>query len=95
MNEIVYIIWTLLTGGLMGTLLFSGLWLTEKENAGTKPPAFRHIGSFLLQAAVVTGGFCAVSWGSWPKFLLCLLGFIIARLLISRYLRNAPEETTI
>ena len=92
MNEILYNILTMLAGGLMGTLFFGGLWITVKEGVRSKSPALWFIGSFILRSAIAMTGFYYVARGSWQRSVICLVGFIIARLVIIRNTRSLAEN---
>jgi F1F0 ATPase subunit 2 len=87
MMEILYNLLAFLAGGLIGTLFFGGLWITVKEAARSKNPAAWFIGSFVLRMAVAMTGFYFVSHGSWQRAMICLVGFIIARLIVIRHTR--------
>ena len=73
------------TGGLLlGTLFFGGLWLTVKRTVSAKQPAFLIASSFLLRTGVTLAGFYYIGQDNWQRLITCLLGFIIARLVIIR-----------
>lgn len=67
----------------LGLLFFGGLWWTVRHAAGFRHPALTVLGSALLRMAVVTGGFLAVAGGEWSRVLLCLFGFLLARLVVT------------
>jgi len=71
-----------LAGLLLGAFFFGGLWWTVQKLATSKRPALWVIGSFLLRMSVTMTGFYVVAAGDWQRLLGCLLGFIIARLLV-------------
>jgi F1F0 ATPase subunit 2 len=72
-----------LAGLLLGAFFFGGLWLTVQKLATSKRPALWVIGSFLLRMSVTMTGFYVVANdGDWQRLLGCLLGFIMARLLV-------------
>ena len=48
-------------------------------------------GSLLLRTSIILGGFYVVSGGHWDRLLACLLGFVIARFLVTR-LTGPPVE---
>jgi F1F0 ATPase subunit 2 len=87
MNEILYNLLAFLAGGLIGTVFFGGLWITVKEATRSKNPAAWFIGSFVLRMAAAMTGFYFVSHGNWQRSMTCLVGFIIARLMIIRRTR--------
>lgn len=91
-NEYINLIVSLFAGLVLGTIFFGGLWLTIKKSLGSKTPALWLIGSFVLRAAITLTGFYSLSNGHWQQLLLCLSGFIIARIVIKRLLPfNQPK----
>lgn len=79
-------------GVLLGALFFGGLWWTIRAALSSKRPALWFLGSFLARMGVVLVGFLVVAGGHWDRLLACLLGFIIARLLVT-WLTRPPAET--
>jgi F1F0 ATPase subunit 2 len=71
-----------LAGLLLGAFFFGGLWWTVQKLATSKRPALWVIGSFLLRMGVTMTGFYVVAAGDWQRLLWCLLGFIMARLVV-------------
>jgi F1F0 ATPase subunit 2 len=54
-------------------------------------PAFWFLGSLLLRTTVALGGFYFVAGGQWQRLLLCLLGFVMVRPLVTRLTREAQN----
>jgi F1F0 ATPase subunit 2 len=86
MNENLYMTVALFTGILIGAIFFGGLWLTLKKGLTSKNPALWIIGSFFMRTGITLSGFYFISGGDWKRLLVCLLGFIIARMLSKRFL---------
>jgi F1F0 ATPase subunit 2 len=87
----------LTVGGVLGGIFFGGLWLTVR-NALTAPnPGLRLLVSQLLRMGIVLTGFYYVSVNGWQSVLLCLVGFLIARTVVTRItrprfeVRHAPQ----
>jgi F1F0 ATPase subunit 2 len=91
MNDIVSFSVVLLAGGLIGTVFFGGLWLTVKKGLTSENPALWFLGSTLLRTGFALAGFYFISQGDWRKILLGLLGFFVARVVITR-LTVTPEK---
>jgi len=72
----------LIAGIILGTLFFAGLWLTVKKAVSSKYAALWVSISSLLRTAIVLVGFYFVANGSWQRLLICVLGFIAARLVM-------------
>lgn len=74
----------LLAGMLLGAVFFGGLWWTAKKGLASPRPALWFVGSLLLRTAVALGGFYLVSGGRWQPLLVCLAGFMVARIIVTR-----------
>ena len=72
-----------LAGLLLGAMFFGGLWWTVRKGLCSTRPALWFLGSLLLRMVIAVGGFYLVSGGQWQRLLACLLGFVIARLLVT------------
>lgn len=84
MNEIVSLLLALLAGIAFGILFFGGLWLTVRKGLNAKSPTLIFMGSLILRVAIVVVGFYYVGANSWQRMLICLVGFLIARMVITR-----------
>jgi len=92
MNEFLILTLAGAAGLLLGTIFFGGLWWTVRRGVASRQPALWFLGSALLRMSVALGGFYYVSGGQWQRLLLCLLGFIVARLAVI-WLTRTPNET--
>jgi F1F0 ATPase subunit 2 len=81
--------WVLIfsAGVLLGGFFFGGLCWTVRLGMLSQRPALVFMGSLLLRTSVVLGGFYWLGSADWQLLLLCLLGFISARLLILRLIK--------
>jgi F1F0 ATPase subunit 2 len=75
------------TGMGLGLVFFGGLWWTVRKGISSRRPALWFIGSLLLRMGVVLGGFYLVFAGHWERLPVCLLGFLVAPLLVTRMAR--------
>jgi F1F0 ATPase subunit 2 len=91
MNDIAPYSVVFLAGGLIGTVFFGGLWLTVQKGLTSDHAALWFFGSTLLRTGFALAGFYFISQGDWRKILLGLLGFFIARVVITR-LTEKPEK---
>ena len=87
MNEIWSLVPALVAGMLLGAMFFGGLWWTVRKGISSTRPARWFSGSLLLRTTLTLAGFYVVSDGHWEKLLVCLLGFTIARLIVTRLTR--------
>jgi F1F0 ATPase subunit 2 len=91
MRESAILIFALVVGIVLGMIFYGGLWWTVRRSVSSKSPGTWLIGSFLLRALIAVSGFYFVSRGDWRSLLACLLGFLIARVSVTR-LTRAPLE---
>lgn len=84
MSEIVQMALALLAGIVLGVMFFGGLWWTVLKGVASPRPALWFLGSLLLRTGITLVGFYFVSDGDWKRLLVCLSGFIIARLIVTR-----------
>ncbi|MBN2292051.1 MAG: ATP synthase subunit I [Pirellulales bacterium] len=93
MNETLTLVLALVAGFLLGAMFFGGLWWTIKKGVSSQQPAFWFFGSLLLRTGIALTGFYFISGGHWERLMVCLLGFIIGRLIVMQ-LTRAAEKTT-
>ena len=91
MNETLTPALALAAGLLLGGFFFGGLWWTVRKGVSAKRPALIFLGSLLLRTAVIVAGFYVVGDGHWQRLLACLLGFVIARYIVTQ-LAGPPVE---
>ncbi|WP_395742908.1 ATP synthase subunit I [Prosthecobacter sp.] len=82
----------LAAGLLLGAIFYGGLWWTVRKGLSSPHPATLFLGSAVLRMGLVLGGFYWVSNGQWQRLLVCLAGFIIARLAVTWLTRGKPKE---
>jgi F1F0 ATPase subunit 2 len=92
MKESSILILALLAGILLGTIFYGGLWWTVRSTVSSRSSGAWLIGSFPLRAMIAVGGFYFVSRGDWRSLLACFLGFLVARIAVTRVTR-APLGT--
>ena len=93
MNETLTLVLAWVAGGVLGTIFFAGLWWTIRKGVSSKQPAFWFFGSLLLRTSIALAGFYLIGRGHWERLLVCLLGFFIARLIVTRLTRTAEKPT--
>ena len=91
MNETLTLALALVAGLLLGAIFFGGLWWTVRRGVSSRQPALWFFGSLLLRMSIALAGFYFVSGGHWERLLVCLLGFVIARFIVTR-LAGPPVE---
>ena len=93
MNETLSLALALVTGALLGAMFFGGLWWTVQKGSISKRPALWFFASLLLRTSIVLAGFYLIARGHWENLLVCLLGFVIARLIVTRLTRVAGKPS--
>ena len=93
MSETVMRVLAWLAGGLIGAVFFGGLWWTVRKAFPSKWAPLWFSVSLLLRTGVALTGFYVVAAGHWARMLLCLLGFVMARLVVARLTRPAGKPT--
>ena len=91
MDETLSLVLALVTGVLLGVMFFGGLWWTIRKGLSSERPALWFLGSLLLRTGIALAGFYFVTHGHWERLLMCLFGFVMARLVVTR-LTRLPRE---
>ena len=94
MNDTLTLVLAWAAGGGLGAIFFGGLWWTVRKGVLSKHPALWFFGSLLLRMSIALAGFYFVSGGHWERLLLCLLGFVMARLVVTWLIRSSGESQT-
>ncbi|CAN5769407.1 ATP synthase subunit I [soil metagenome] len=92
MTELLIQVLAWLAGGLLGALFYGGLWWTVKMSVSSQRPAQLFLISVLLRMSIALSGFYFIGGGQWQRLLLCLLGFVMARVAVTRLTRVAELE---
>jgi F1F0 ATPase subunit 2 len=79
---------TLLAGFVLGVFFYAGLWWTTRRVIVDAWSPLWFIASFVFRMAVTITGFYLVAVPDWKNILMCLLGFLIARLIVSLTLQR-------
>ncbi len=95
MSEVSLLALALSAGLLLGAIFFGGLWWTVRKGASSEQPAFWFLGSLLLRMSVALVGFYLVSGGHWQRLLVCLVGFVLARLVVLRLTRPSAGSQSL
>ena len=87
-NETLNMIVALVAGIAIGTFFFGGLWFTVRKAVHAKTPALWFFGSFILRVCIAMVGFYFISLGNWQHLLVALLGFVIARFIVTHFTKT-------
>jgi len=91
MNNSLTILLSGAAGAALGVIFFGGLWWTVRRGMTSPRPAVWFAGSLMLRISVVMFGFYFVSGGDWQRLAACLIGFVLARIALTRFTK-APIE---
>jgi F1F0 ATPase subunit 2 len=83
MNDLRLLV-PLLAGMVLGVVFFGGLWLTIQRAMSSPRAGLWFFGSLLLRMAIVLVGLYFACGDTWQRWLAALLGFTVARLVITR-----------
>lgn len=81
-------------GLVLGALFFGGLWWTVRKGLTARHPALWFLGSMILRTGIVLTGFYVVAAHDIWRLLACLAGFVIARLIVTRFTRPSGIKIT-
>ncbi len=95
MNETLTLVLAWVAGGTLGAIFFGGLWWTVRKGVASSCPALWFLGSMVLRMSIALTGFYFIGRGQWERLLLCLLGFVMARLVVMWLSRTSREQVGI
>jgi F1F0 ATPase subunit 2 len=93
MNETLRLMLALATGVLLGAIFFGGLWWTIQKGVSSKWSALWFFGSLLVRTSMVLAGFYFIARGHWQRLIVGLIGFVIARFIVTRITQSAEKQT--
>ena len=94
MNEMLTWVLAWLAGSALGAFFFGGLWWTVRKGLSSRRPALWFCASLLVRMIITLTGFYMVAGSDWQRLLLCLLGFVMARLAVTWLTRTSGENQT-
>ncbi len=89
MSDVIKITLAGVAGLGLGTFFFYGLWLTVRKALTSNSPTGWVIGSFVVRVGTTVTGFYYAGNGNWQRLLVCLLGFVVARYMVTYLTRSA------
>lgn len=91
MNEKIVLLLSFIAGMGLGTFFYGGLWFTVKKGVGHSHPAIWFLLSMLLRTSGTLVGFYFIFSGDVSRLIVCLVGFILIRIVITRATK-LPKE---
>lgn len=87
MPEIQTLILVFAIGALLGGGFFGSLWWTVRRGIASDRPALWFLGGLVLRMPITFYGFYLAGGTEWQRWLVCLAGFVIARIVVGRLTR--------
>lgn len=88
MSNIFELVMIAIAGFATGIFFFGGLWLTVQKGMTSKVPVLWFLGSFILRMSITLGAFFYLTGGILQRLLVCLAGFLIARMAVVKFTKN-------
>jgi F1F0 ATPase subunit 2 len=92
MSDLLPVLLALALGLILGGVFFGGLWWTVARGVASRQAALWFFVSMLLRTGVALLGFYLVARGSWQRLVVCLLGFVVARCIVTWFTADAPPQ---
>jgi len=84
MNSILYTMTAFCGGTALGMIFFGGLWFTVRKIAQNGMSAVWLMLSFMVRTGITLSGLYFIAGTSWRLMMISLLGFVIARHIVTR-----------
>jgi F1F0 ATPase subunit 2 len=78
------LLWMLLGGFALGLFFFGSLWFSTNKLLHSRHPVLWMLGGFVVRLAIVMPSLYWLSGAQWQGLVVCLVGFIIARVAVIR-----------
>ena len=80
-------------GVVIGTAYCAALWRSLAGLAERRRPVARLLWGAALRVGLLSGAFYLVMDGSGPRLVACCLGFVAARIVVTRWLLAQPSRS--
>jgi F1F0 ATPase subunit 2 len=91
MHDAVVLVGASVAGLVLGALFFGSLWWTTREGMASPRPAMWFVVGLVARMSAALAGFYFVGRGHAARLLLCLVGFIAARVVVTWLTRPLRE----
>jgi F1F0 ATPase subunit 2 len=90
MSETLTLAMAWVAGCVLGAIFYGGLWWTVRKGVSSKKPALWFFSSLLVRVSLTLAGFYFASGSGrhWERLLFFLLGFVMARVAVTRMTRE-------
>jgi F1F0 ATPase subunit 2 len=86
MNPWLLLVVSFFGGALLGAFYFSSLWNTVKKVTDEGKQGMFLITGYFVRTAIVLAGFYMIMSGRWERIVAALIGFILMREIMKRFL---------
>ena len=93
MKELSDFAMPLVAGLMLGGFFFGGLWWTVVKGLASPQPALWFLGSMVLRTGVLLTGFYFAGREDWRRWAMCLLGTVLARVMVKRLTRPLAGQS--
>lgn len=80
-----------LAGVIIGLVFFAVLWWTVRHVLTSARPGLWQVASILARMSFAVFAFYLVGGQDWQRLLVCLVGFVIGRMVVLRTLGSIPS----
>lgn len=91
MSDALALTLAIAAGGALGVLFYGGLWRTVSKGIESKDAALWFFGSLTVRMSLTAAGFYFVGRDHWDRALVCLVGFVIARFVVTQLTQSRNE----
>ena len=89
MSDFPHLALAFAAGMSLGAVFFGGLWWTVNRGLASERPALWFFVSMLARTGAALGGFYVIGGDNWERWLLCIVGFVLARTIVE-WLTHPP-----
>lgn len=93
MSDIMAVTFSFGAGLLLGAMFYGGLWWTVRKGLTSQYAGWWFSVSLWLRFGMAVSGFYLVAQGDWKRLLICLAGFLVARVAVI-LLTKDPHNAT-
>ena len=91
-SQLLALLPVMFAGAALGVVFFAGLFWTVHRGPQSTYPALWFLSSFVLRTSIALTGIYLLTNGQWPRLLVCMIGFIGARIVVIKITKPAPEQ---
>ncbi len=89
MNDFYILLLAFVEGQALGWVFFGGLWWTIRKSVASSRPWLWFFASAVLRMSIALPGLYWIGRGHWERLLVGLLGFVMARLIVTWLTRTS------